>query len=187
MLQINTAFTRDPQADAYIRDFINDRVTSLLINDIEWAAGQSYLKVLPDDAEYQENIHFYFPDHYDRKDGAAAFLNLLKGVKSKDAFIPNIYEEYALHAAIHSYIHNCEDKGLSPARPMPQEARQYVINVLKNEYLTDEDRDEMDPDVRLASFEDMYDYDDFLTFNMDYAMLDHMTEEEIDAAREPKG
>ena len=44
----------------------------------------------------------------------------------------------------------------------------------------------MDPDVRLASFEDMYDYDDFLTFNMDYAMLDHMTEEEIDAAREPK-
>ena len=59
---------------------------------------------------------------------------------------------------------------------------QYVINVLKNEYLTDEEKDEMDPDVRLASFEDMYDYDDFLTFNMDYAMLDHMTEEEIDAA-----
>ena len=69
---------------------------------------------------------------------------------------------------------------------MPQEARQYVINVLKNEYITDEEKDEMDPDVRLASFEDMYDYDDFLTFNMDYAMLDHMTEEEIDAAREPK-
>ena len=63
MLQINTTFTRDPQADAYIRDFINDRVMSLLINDIEWAAGQSYLKVLPDDEEYQENIHFDFPDH----------------------------------------------------------------------------------------------------------------------------
>ena len=68
---------------------------------------------------------------------------------------------------------------------MPQEARKYVINVLKNEYLTDE-RDEMDPDVRLATFEDLYDYDDFLTYNMDYAMLDHMTAEEIEAARKKK-
>ncbi|HBP24074.1 MAG TPA: hypothetical protein DD632_01010 [Oribacterium sp.] len=185
MLHINTAFTRDPEANAFIREFINDRITSLLINDIEGAAGQNYLKVLPEDKEYQENIHFYFPDHYDRQDGATAFLNLLKGVKSKDDFIPNIYEEYALHAALHSYIHHCEDKGLSPARSMPQEARKYVINVLKNEYLTDE-RDEMDPDVRLATFEDLYDYDDFLTYNMDYAMLDHMTAEEIEAARKKK-
>lgn len=182
MLHIEAAFTRDPEANAYIREFINDRITSLLINDIENAAGQNYLKVLPGDEEYQENIHFYFPDHYDRKEGAVAFLNLLKGVKSKEDFIPNIYEEYALHAAMHNYIQRCEDKGLSPARSMPQEARKYVINVLKNEYLTDE-RDEMDPDVRLATFEDMYDYDDFLTYNMDYAMLDHMTAEEIEAAR----
>ncbi len=29
----------------------------------------------------------------------------------------------------------------------------------------------------------MYDYDDFLTYHMEYAMLDHMSEEELEAAR----
>ncbi len=182
MLHINTSFTRDPEANARIRSFINDRVMSLLINDIEHAAGQSYLKVRATDEEYQENIRFYFPDHYDRSAAGAAFLWLLKGVKSKEEYIPSLYEEYALHAAVQSYIHSCEDRGLSPARSMPQEDRRYVMEVLKNEYLTDE-RDETDPDVRMAKFEDMYDYDDFLTYHMEYAMLDHMSEEELEAAR----
>ena len=30
MLHINTAFTRDPEANAFIREFINDRITSEL-------------------------------------------------------------------------------------------------------------------------------------------------------------
>lgn len=182
MLQMNYSFTRDPEANARIRSFINDRVMSLLINDIEAAAGQSYLKVRPTDEEYRENVRFYFPDHYDHGAAAASFLQLLKGVKDKDAYVPGIYEEYALHAAMQSYLHSCADRGLSPARSMPREDRRYVMDVLQNEYMTDE-RDEMDPDFRMSKFEDMYDYDDFLTYNMDYAMLDHMTEEEIAAAR----
>ena len=47
--------------------------------DLKAAEYNPRKALTPDDAEYQENIHFYFPDHYDRKDGAAAFLNLLKG------------------------------------------------------------------------------------------------------------
>ena len=50
----------------------------------------------------------------------------------------------------------------------------------------DGEPDEMDPDLRLARFEDLYDYDEYCTFNMDYSMLDHMTEEEIKASHNKK-
>ena len=186
MLKITTPFTRDQKANAYISEFINNRIMSLLINDMEEASGKDYLKVTTEDSEFQENIRFYFPDHYSKPDAAAAFISLLKGIKSKNEFIPNIYEEYALHAVIHSYIRQCEDKGISPARNMPSEARNYVYSILKNEYLEDGERDEQDPEFLMTTFEDMYDYDDYITFNMDYGMLDHMTAEEIDAARKGK-
>lgn len=186
MLKITTPFTRDQKANAYISEFINNRIMSLLINNMEEAAGKEYLKVTTDDSEFQDNIRFYFPDHYQKTDAAAAFISLLKGIKSKDEFIPNIYEEYALHAVIHSYIHKCEDKGISPARNMPSEARSYVYSILRNEYLEDGERDEQDPEFLMTTFEDMYDYDEFLTYNMDYGMLDHMTAEEITAVREGK-
>ncbi|SFG73639.1 hypothetical protein [Oribacterium sp. WCC10] len=186
MLKISTPFTRDQKANSYIAEFINNRIMSLLINDMEIAAGKDYLKVTYDDDEFRENIRFYFPDHYSKPDAAAAFIALLKGVKSKEAFIPDIYEEYALHAVIHSYIHQCEDNGKSPAKNMPSEARQYVMSVLKNEYLEDGERDEQDPEFLMTTFEDMYDYDEFLTYNMDYGMLDHMTAEEIDEARKSR-
>lgn len=186
MLKITTPFTRDQKANAYISEFINNRIMSLLINNMEEAAGKEYLKVTTDDSEFQDNIRFYFPDHYQKPDAAAAFISLLKGIKSKDEFIPNIYEEYALHAVIHSYIHKCEDKGISPARNMPSEARSYVYSILRNEYLEDGERDEQDPEFLMTTFEDMYDYDEFLTYNMDYGMLDHMTAEEITAIREGK-
>jgi len=184
MLKISTSFTRDQKANSYIAEFINNRIMSLLINDMETAAGMDYLKVNSDDKDFQENIRFYFPDHYQKLDAATAFISLLKGVKSKNEFIPNIYEEYALHAVIHSYIHKCEDNGTSPAKNMPSEARNYVYSILKAEYLEDGEKDEQDPEFRMTTFEDMYDYDDFITYNMDYGMLDHMTAEEIAATRE---
>ena len=184
MLKITTQFTRDQKANACISEFINNRIMSLLIKYMETAAGKSYLKVNSDDSEFQENIKYYFPDHYSKLDAATAFISLLKGVKSKDEFIPNIYEEYALHAVMQSYIHSCEDSGKSPAKNMPSEDRKYVISILKAEYLEDGEKDEQDPEFRMTIFEDMYDYDDFVTYNMDYGMLDHMTAEEIPAAHE---
>ena len=69
---------------------------------------------------------------------------------------------------------------------MPSEARSYVYSILRNEYLEDGERDEQDPEFLMTTFEDMYDYDEFLTYNMDYGMLDHMTAEEITAVREGK-
>ena len=207
MLKITRKFTTDEKANAYIREFINNRIMALLIHDIEWASGDDYMKVLVTDPEYQENIHFYFPDHYGKEDAAAAFLNLLKGVKGQSEYVPSLYEEYALHAAIQSYIHMKETEGVSPAAKMPEKERHYVLEVLKKEYLdassgviedenptassreleeeepiaSSRDLDGMDPEYRLNTFEDMFDYDDFLTYDIRYGMLDHMTEEELNA------
>lgn len=135
MLKITRKFTTDEKANAYIREFINNRIMALLIHDIEWASGDDYMKVQVTDPEYQENIHFYFPDHYGKEDAAAAFLNLLKGVKGHSEYVPSLYEEYALHAAIQSYIHMKETEGVSPAAKMPEKERHYVLEVLKKEYL----------------------------------------------------
>lgn len=136
MLKITRKFTTDEKANAYIREFINNRIMALLINDIEWASGDDYMKVQVTDPEYQENIHFYFPDHYGKEDAAAAFLNLLKGVKGHSEYVPSLYEEYALHAAIQSYIHMKETEGVSPAAKMPEKERHYVLEVLKRNIST---------------------------------------------------
>ena len=87
---------------------------------------------------------------------------------------------------IQSEIHSCEDRGQSTAKSMPDAARKYVKEIFRAEYLEDGEPDEMDPDLRLARFEDLYDYDEYCTFNMDYSMLDHMTEEEIKASHNKK-
>lgn len=186
MLRLADNYTRDPKANDLLRHFMNDRLIELIIHDIEWASEKDYLSVSPQDQTFQDNIHFYFPDHLNRQEAAGIFLDLLKALKSKDEWIPNLYEEYALHAVIQSEIHSCEDRGQSTAKSMPDAARKYVKEIFRAEYLEDGEPDEMDPDLRLARFEDLYDYDEYCTFNMDYSMLDHMTEEEIKASHNKK-
>ena len=178
MLKLADNYTRDSKANDLLRHFINDRLIELIVHDIEWASGKDYLSVSPLDRDFQ--------DHLSRQDAAGIFLDLLKALKSKDEWIPNLYEEYALHAVIQSEIHNCEDRGQSTAKSMPDAARKYIKEIFHVEYLEDGEPDEMDPDLRLARFEDLYDYDEYCTFNMDYSMLDHMTEEEIKTSRNQK-
>jgi hypothetical protein len=183
MLKLNCSFTKDEQANAIIRQFINDRITELAIRDIEEASGKDYLEVTREDKEFQDNIHYFFPDYYTPVRSAREFLELLKLLKSRDQEVPTLTQEYALHAIIERYLTMCDNRHQSPAKALPAKARSYVQEVLRREYEASGNKDELDPDYILGKIEDMYDYDEICTFNLDYSALDHFTEDEINDMR----
>ena len=186
MLRFSQSFSANKENNDIVCHFINDRLIDLMDYEIGLYAKPNengefdidYADLFDDSFLYILERHF--PPHYDRNKMGYTFMSLYMYLKSEEEYVPQLTMEYVLANLIQNRINFYHDSGMSLIETVP--CHQELYDEYMNE-LTDsaESNDEKIAIVneRLADIENMENYFDTCFWDMDYKILDTMTEDEL--------
>ena len=186
MLRFPEAFSGSKEINAIVCTFINER----LINLMEYELG---LYASPNkNGEFEINysdlfnssflyiIERHFPPHYDRNKMGYTYMTLYNYLKSEEEYTPQLTMEYVLADLIKDRIifYQDTDQSLVEELPCHQELFDEYMRELED---SSEPYDEKVDIVnsQLADIENMENYLDTCFWDMDYSLLNTMTEDEL--------
>jgi len=122
----------------------------------------------------------HFPPHYDRNKMGYTFMSLYMYLKSEEEYVPQLTMEYILANLIQNRINFYHDSGMSLIETVPchQELYDEYMNELDSSAESDGEKIAI-VNERLADIENMENYFDTCFWDMDYKILDTMTEDEL--------
>lgn len=173
MLKFPGEFCGDKKADKIIKQYYNDRLTEMVRDMLLIYQPQGYEAIRENDMEFADYVNLLFPPNYPDNKMTAVYLGLYSLLTAEDEFIPEIIMEYLLDAIIRTNLEMWRDVGVPTVQEVPN--REYVLQKLKEEY----EGEEITGEEVLSRIEDLENYEEYCFWDIDFAMLDQMSVEEL--------
>ncbi len=167
------------------------------------------MDALMQNLEFAENVSLsYLPDDYPIEKANREFLGLYRLLRAKEEYVPELPMEYVLDRVIGSAIWNVDminedmedgffddlegdsffevvddDEELTTIERIPDPDRAIVLAALEKECEEleppEDDEDDYGPEEMILLYEDLRNYREICFWDMDFAVLDEMDEEEL--------
>lgn len=170
MLRFPVSFINDDAIDRQVKQFINNRILSLLHDQLMLAPGdhKKVEEIQADDPAFCEYASMFLPDSYPKHLAGRELLKFYYLLRQEIEQVPSIAQEYALNHLITVTLEISRAAGTSTVERMPEHDQ--VLAALA-ENLKDYDTDVKAEDVILC-YENLEHYMEFCFFDMDYVLLD---------------
>lgn len=184
MLKMPQRHTRDERANAIIAQYLNGNILELVRDQILEYEALWKREAAEDDTEFQDAVSIYFPENYPQERMGKMFLGLRALLESEYEFVPELAMEYVMYRLIEERVQISDDIGSDTQEPITS-GREYVIQILKEEYPDKGSIDSEDEDSniswkeKLERLEDLHYYEDIYFWDIDYLQLDYYTESEL--------
>lgn len=172
MLRFPHEFAKDPKANSIIKSFINGRIVAVTDEVLRAYDPEGYWSIDEFDHSFIEAVQKYFPANYDRIKIGMKFLGFYALLTDEKEFIPDIVMEYVMYALIEERIDILLKSGESTVLAIPE--RDYVMEALRIEAA-----DDIPAETVLNWYEDMQEYYENCFWDVDYALLDLYTIDEL--------
>lgn len=161
------------------------------------------------DRDFAENVSSaYLPEWFPIERANQEFFSLYKLLKAKKEYIPELVMEYALYHVIYSnvgdvdminedteeglfdemmgdpFFEGIEDEEYTTVMQIPEPDREKVLKAIRKQCEDECSPEEVDEAVEytISLYEDLRHYDEICFWDMDYALLDEMDEEELQSS-----
>lgn len=175
MLQFPEEFMGGEKCNEILKKFVNDRLIGIMAG-IMADKGYEPEKVEEGDVKFAKKVSVQFlPKGYPVSKANHVFLGMYNLLKAQEELVPEITMEYVLDAAINWAIEQAERAGGEPVEQVPE--REFVLASIQKEL--DGEGEDIPAQEILEMYEDLREYIDVCFWDMDFALLDQLSGEQL--------
>lgn len=175
MLRFPEEFMGGEKCNGILKKFVNDRLIRIM-DDIMADKGYEPEKVEEGDMIFAQKVSAGFlPENYPVSKANYVFLGLYNLLKAGEDMVPEITMEYVLDGAINWAIEQAQRAGREPVEQVP--GREFVLASIQKEL--DEEGEDLTAEEMLEMYEDLREYIDVCFWDIDFALLDQLSKEQL--------
>lgn len=180
MLRFPIRFIEDDKANDIVEKYLNQRIVDAMNEIVSEYGGVGVTEIDFADMEFAETISQYFPEKYALKDMNLTFWALRDFLMQEEQDIPTLIMEYLLNMIIEEQAAMIEGTEGRFIEQMPE--RDYCIAKLAE----DLDDESMSAEEIIRDYECLKVYEEYYFWDIDFAMLDILSMDQIKELSENK-
>lgn len=179
MLKLPYPVFEDKNDERIVVEYISGRLLGLLKDALFCSMVERIEDLEENDEDFQDYIALYFPRSYDRNKMVKTFSGLYALLQSQDEFVPELAMEYLMANLIMGKLEEYKEMGMEELMVEPMEKHAYIIGKLHEIYDGNEDEFGISAEEIMNQIENLQEYLELCFWDMDYALLDECSEDEL--------